>query len=93
MDRSIIINPGAATEDAVQIESIVASMTEDMQVLNQVINSKIPNEVNTAWATELQSNWKKYYSAEIPAAMEDMKLSAANLKVAVEAAIRFSQGQ
>ena len=34
---NITINPGAATDDAAQIDSIVSQMEEDMQVLDSAI--------------------------------------------------------
>lgn len=90
---NLTINTGAALEDATQIDSIVSQIQEDMQTLDKAIKQNIPGVIDTDWANTLKDNWNKYYSADVPAAMEDMKLSASNLRRAVEAAINYSQEQ
>ncbi|MBQ3307975.1 MAG: hypothetical protein IJG68_07285 [Bacilli bacterium] len=94
---SITINSEYALEDAKQIDTIVASMEEDMQKLDRAINDSIaddpsqPQGIYTAWSTTLKQNWRQYCGADIPAAFADMKLSAKNLRLAVEKALGFSQ--
>ena len=88
---NITINPGAATDDAAQIDSIVSEIEEDMQVLDAAIKRNIPDGVQTTWSETVKANWESYYSADVPAAMEDMKLSAANLRLAVEQALSYDQ--
>ena len=88
---NITINPGAATDDAAQIDSIVSQIEEDMQVLDAAIKRNIPDGVQTTWSETVKANWDSYYSADVPAAMEDMKLSAANLRLAVEQALSYDQ--
>ncbi len=88
---NITINPGAATDDAAQIDSIVSQIEEDMQVLDAAIKRNIPDGVQTTWSETVKANWESYYSADVPAAMEDMKLSAANLRLAVEQALSYDQ--
>ncbi len=90
---NITINPGAATDDATQIDSIVSTMEENMQTLDAAIKSTIPDGIQTTWSDTVRSNWESYYSADVPAAMEDMKLSAANLRLAVEQALSYDQEQ
>ena len=88
---NIKINPGAATEDAAQIDSLVQTIEESMQTLDSAIKSTIPDGIQTDWSEIVKSNWVNYYKADVHAAMEDMKLSAANLRVAVQQALDYSQ--
>ncbi len=88
---NITINPGAATDDASQIDSIVSTMEENMQTLDAAIKSTIPDGIQTTWSDTVRSNWESYYGADVPAAMEDMKLSAKNLRLAVEQALAYDQ--
>lgn len=90
---NITIKPGAATDDAAQIDAIVSQMETDLDELNNVIRSEIPAGVQTTWSEEVRSNWENYFSADIPAAMQDMKLSAANLRMAVDSALKYSSEQ
>ena len=90
---NITINPGAATDDATQIDSIVSTMEENMQTLDAAIKSTIPDGIQTTWSDTVRSNWESYYGADVPAAMEDMKLSATNLRLAVEKALSYDQEQ
>lgn len=90
---NITINPGAATQDAAQIDTIVREIQEDMQTLDQAIKNTIPDGIQTTWSEQVKSNWETYYSDEIPAAMEEMKLSASNLRLAVEQALSYSKEQ
>ena len=90
---NITINPGAATDDAAQIDSIVSTMQEDMETLDNAIKRNIPDGVQTTWSDTVRSNWEGYYSSDIPQAMEDMKLSATNLRLAVEQALAYDQEQ
>lgn len=87
---NITITPGAATEDAVQIDGIVSSIEDSMQVLDSVIKETIPDGIDTKWSGELKDNWETYYNNDVPAAMEDMKQSASNLRAAVDQALKYS---
>ena len=89
----ITINPGAATDDAAQIDSIVSTMEENMQTLDAAIKSAIPEGIQTTWSDTVRTNWETYYGADVPAAMEDMKLSATNLRLAVEQALAYDREQ
>lgn len=90
---NITINPGAATDDAAQIDSIVSTMEENMQTLDAAIKSAIPEGIQTTWSDTVRTNWETYYGADVPAAMADMKLSATNLRLAVEQALSYDQEQ
>lgn len=87
---NITITPGAATEDAAQIDAIVSSIEDSMQVLDAAIKRNIPDGIETTWSDELKSNWETYYGNDIPAAMEEMKQSASNLRLAVDQALKYS---
>ena len=87
---NITITPGAATEDAAQIDAIVASIEDSMQVLDAAIKRNIPDGIETTWSDELKNNWETYYGNDVPAAMEDMKQSASNLRLAVDQALKYS---
>ena len=91
MGNNIIIKPGAALDDAREIDGIIENIKNYMEELNSKINAYIPNELNTTWAENLKNNWTNYYSADVPEAMEEMKKSATNLRLAVEAALAFDQ--
>ena len=90
---NITINPGAATDDAAQIDSLVQTMEDSMQTLDNAIKNTIPSGIQTTWSETVRDNWESYYTADIPAAMEGMKLSAANLRMAVEQALQYDQEQ
>lgn len=87
---NITITPGAATEDATQIDAIVSSIEDSMQVLDAAIKRNIPDGIETTWSDELKNNWETYYGNDVPAAMEDMKQSASNLRLAVDQALKYS---
>ncbi len=87
---NITITPGAATEDAAQIDSIVSSIERSMEVLDAAIKRNIPDGIETTWSDEVRNNWETYYSSDVPQAMEDMKQSATNLRMAVEQALKYS---
>lgn len=90
---NVTINPGAATDDAAQIDSLVQTMEESMQTLDSAIKNTIPSGIQTTWSETVRNNWEGYYTADVPAAMEAMKLSAANLRMAVEQALQYDQEQ
>lgn len=90
---NITINTGAATDDAAQIDSLVQTMQESMATLDSAIKSTIPEGIQTTWSETVRENWESYYTADVPAAMEDMKLSATNLRMAVEQALQYDQEQ
>lgn len=90
---NVTINTGAATDDAAQIDSLVQNIQESMQTLDSAIKSTIPEGIQTTWSETVRNNWESYYTADVPAAMEDMKLSAANLRLAVEQALQYDQEQ
>ncbi len=90
---NLTILPGAATEDATQIDQIVTEMEQQMEELNATIKRDIPDGVETTWSDTVRTNWEGYYGADIPEAMAEMKLSAANLRLAVEQALQYDQEQ
>lgn len=90
---NITINPGAATDDATQIDSLVQTIQESMATLDNAIKQTIPEGIQTTWSETVRENWESYYTADVPSAMEDMKLSAANLRLAVEQALQYDQEQ
>ncbi|MBE6158029.1 MAG: hypothetical protein E7160_04470 [Firmicutes bacterium] len=87
---NIIINTSAARDDASQILNIINTITEDMATLEASIKKHIPENIQTKWSESLRDNWEKYYNSSIPAAMEEMKLSASNLQTAVAEAEKYS---
>lgn len=88
----LYIRPGAATDDAVQIDQIVSQIDRDMEVLNAAIANYISEgKIQIEWADNLKSNWQKYYTSDVPVAMEEMKKSAANLRLAVDETIKYAQ--
>ena len=88
---NLTIKPGAATEDAQQIDKIVSDIADDMETLNNAIEETIPSGIQTTWSDTVKTNWNGYYNADVPEAMEDMKKSSANLRLAVEQALAYSQ--
>jgi len=88
---NITINPGAATDDAAQIDSLVQSIEESAETLNNAIKNTIPSGIQTTWSETVRSNWESYYTADIPQALDDMRLSATNLRIAVEQALNYDQ--
>lgn len=90
---NITINPGAATDDASQIDSLIQSIQDSMETLDSTIKNTIPEGIQTSWSETVRNNWEGYYTSDVPAAMEDMKLSATNLRLAVEQALKYDQEQ
>ena len=100
------INPGAALDDAQQIDSIVTSIQESMAELDAAMKAerdfedgKCFSELDAAmkadtteaeWADKVKSNWNNYYNADVANGMNDMKLSATNLRTAVQQAMDYS---
>ena len=64
-----------------------------METLNQAIKSTIPSGIDTTWSNTVKENWEGYYTADVPEAMENMKLSATNLQLAVNEALKYDQEQ
>ncbi len=90
---NLTIKPGAATDDAAQIQKIVSDIETSLDELNQKITGNIPSGVDTDWSEEVLNNWNTYYSADVPQALADMTLSATNLNNAVDAALKYSNEQ
>lgn len=90
---NLTINTGAALEDATKIDNIVNDIAAAMDDLNTAIKANIPEKVDTTWSNKVRENWEKYYTNDVESAMADMKLSAANLRLAVDEAIKYSQEQ
>ena len=90
---NLTIKPGAALDDAQQIELIISKIEQSMQTLNEVINKTIPNGIQTDWSENVKNSWTHYYSSEVPEAMYAMGLSAKNLKTAVDQAVSYSNEQ
>lgn len=90
---NITILPGAALDDAKVIDNIVAEILEDLQTLNKAIIDTIPEGIETTWSNTVRENWERYFSTDIPEALDAMKLSAANLRLAVEQALQYDQEQ
>lgn len=88
---NVTINTSAAVDDAAQIENVVTRLTDDMATLNQAIKDTIPAGIQTEWSETLSDNWNKYYTADIPNAMEEMKVSASNIQMAVQTTEDFSK--
>ncbi len=90
---TVTIKPGAATDDAKQIDDIVSQMAGDMATLDKAVKSTIPDGIQTTWSNTVRDNWESYYQADVPAAMEEMKLSANNLRIAVDQTLKYDQEQ
>lgn len=87
---NVTIKPGAALEDATQIDSIVNQIREDMKVLNDAINNTIPSGIQTTWGDELSRNWQQYYGSDVDEALVEMAASASNLRMAVDQILKYS---
>ena len=81
------INPGAALDDAQLTDSIVSSIQESMAELDAAMKA---DKTEADWADRVKSNWNNYYNADVANGMNDMKLSAANLRTAVQQALDYS---
>ena len=88
---NVTLKPGAATDDARQIDMIIQKISDSMAELNQAMNRAIPNGVKTTWSLSVKDNWDKYYTADVPATLEDMKLSATNLRAAIEQVLSYDR--
>ena len=88
---NLTITPGAATEDASQIDTIISDMQEEMDTLNNAIKNTIPSGIQTTWSETVRENWEGYYTADVPEAMEEMKKSSTNLRIAVEQSLAYDQ--
>lgn len=88
---NIRINPGASLDAAKEIDDIVERIKSDLQELDMTIKRVIPDGIKTEWADQVRVNWESYYTADIPEAMEAMKNSASNLRLAVNEALSYSK--
>ena len=68
----ITIKPGAALEDATQIDSIVKQIDQDMQDLDSSFKRIIPSGVETTWSNELKQNWETIEQKEKTKALQGM---------------------
>ncbi len=87
---NVTIRPGAATADAENIDTIVNSIKQNMEKLDQVFRREIPAGIETSWSESLLQRWSSTYKSEIPATMDAMSLSAVNLRKAVQELLKFS---
>ena len=87
---NITILPGAALEDAKQIQQIVSEIDNNMKELNDTINRLIPDGIETTWSFNLKESWIKYYNNSIQGAMQAMLESATNLQIAVDEALNYN---
>lgn len=89
----VTLRTEAAAEDVKQIENIIKVITEDMDELNKVISETIPDGIETDWSYRVKQDWLNFYRADIPAAMEEIRLSAANLTIAINKLTDYSKGK
>ena len=80
-------------KDAAQIDSIIEKIDAAMKELDAAIKRNIPEGIETEWSEQVRSNWNEYYGADVPEAMAEMKLSATNLRLAVDQALKYSKEQ
>ena len=92
---TIQINTEASIDDAKSIDTIVSEMDDDIHVLDKAIKDTIadgPGDpgILTNWSSTVKGNWLQYVANDVPTAFADMKLSATNLRLAVDEALRYS---
>ncbi len=90
-DLDLDLDEKKVPDGAAEIDEIVEIMERSMDELAKIIKDTIPDGIQTDWSETLKSNWDHYYTADVPEAMENMKQSAKNLRVAVQHAIEFSK--
>ena len=88
---NVTLTPGAATDDAAQIDSIVSTIEECAETLDTAIKNNIPSGIETTWSETVRNNWEKYYGDDFTEAFEEMRASATNLRLAVEQALSYDQ--
>ena len=88
---NLTILPEAALDDAKNIENIISAISDSLEVLDTTIKNNIPTHLETEWSKQLLEDWTKHYSMSIQNAMEGMRLSASNLKSAVDMALNYSK--
>ena len=88
---NLTILPEAALDDASSIDTIVAEISNSLEILDRVVKDNIPEHIETEWSVSLLENWIKYYNENIQNAMAGMSLSASNLKSAVDMAVKYSK--
>lgn len=91
--NSIRINPNAALDDAQHIDTIIEDIDKEMNELDRVIKNTIPDGIRTDWSEKVRQDWQSYYNESIPEAMAAMKVSATNLRLAVDKAIQYSKSR
>ena len=89
---NITINTEAALEDAKDIENIVQSIETSLEKLDKTFDTLIPERIETTWSNRLKEEWIAYYKESIANGMEEMKVSATNLKIAVNEALEYDSG-
>lgn len=88
---NLTILPEAALDDAKSIDSIVADISNSLDILDKAIKNNIPEHLETEWSVKLLENWNHYYNENIQGAMAGMSASATNLKSAVDMAVNYSE--
>ena len=88
---NLTILPEAALDDASSIDTIVAEISNSLEILDRAVKNNIPEHIETEWSVDLLENWTKYYNENIQNAMAGMSLSASNLKSAVDMAVKYSK--
>lgn len=89
---NITINTDAALEDAKNIDTVVANIEESLAQLDKLFDMIIPERVETTWSKKLKEEWIEYYKNSIAIGMSEMKVSAANVRFAVEKALEYDSG-
>lgn len=90
---NVYIRPGAALDDATQIDSIIGNINDALIELDNTITSLIPEELSLDWAREILDNWNRYYNNDVQNALREMEASGRNLRLAVEGALQYSSGK
>jgi hypothetical protein len=89
---NITVNTDAALEDAKDIDTIVQSIETNLEKLDKTIDTLIPERLETTWSNRLKEEWTAYYKDSIANGMEEMKVSATNLRIAVNEALEYDSG-
>lgn len=90
---NVTINTGAALDDAKQILDVIDRISSSMETLDKAIKNTIPSGIKTTWSETVSENWGTYYTADIPDAMANMRLSAENIKRTVDQTEAYSMEQ
>lgn len=88
--ENITLDFGQAMADAQEIERIINSIDEAIKVLNSGF-TRTDGVTQLDWYSDMSANWNSFATTDIPATLEEMRKSKANIENAVAAMQQYEK--